>query len=396
MEVPDRSGVCSLGSDEKIKVCHIISGDLWAGAEVQVYTLLKTLSENRAIQLTAIVLNEGKLAEKLKQAGIEMVIIDESKFRFFTILRKAREYLADKKVDIVHSHRRKENVLAGLLKRSGHAWVAVQTIHGAWEPFYGIKWFKEKVYTVLDRYFTNRYFDHIFPVSNDLKTLIGESLTKGRLTTIHNAIDLSTVMPSKSAVETRRMLGLAENQQVIGSAGRMVPVKGYDVFLRAARAILEKKPEAVFLLAGDGPLLGQLKRLAKELGIEDKVHFLGFRDDAKDIINCMDIFVVSSHHEGIPTVALEAMALGKAIVATGVGGIIEMLEPDVSGVLVRPGDAGAMAAACDRLLGNVNLREKIGSAARTKAENDFSAVNQAQRTQDIYRRLVGRAENVTS
>jgi glycosyltransferase involved in cell wall biosynthesis len=384
-----------LGRDQKIKVCHIISGDLWAGAEVQAYTLLKTLKGNSHLELSAIVLNEGRLSEKLREAGIETVIIDESKNRFLSLLRKSREYLDGKKVDIIHSHRRKENVLAGLLRRSRHVVHAVQTVHGASEPFKGIKWLKEKVYAVLNRYFTNRYFDHILPVSDDLRTLVSGSLDRGRLTTVHNAIDLGTVNPSRSAGETRRTLGLDENQPVIGSAGRMVPVKGFDVFLGAARIILETKPETAFVLAGDGPLFSQIKQLAKTLGVENNVQFLGFRDDITDILNCLDIFVVSSHHEGVPTVLLEAMALRKGIVATAVGGVNEIIEPDESGILVQAGDADAIAEACQRILVDSDLREKLGSAARTTVENEFSSVVQAKRVSEIYAELTGYREAVT-
>jgi glycosyltransferase involved in cell wall biosynthesis len=373
-----------------MKVCHVISGDLWAGAEVQAYTLLKALSGNPDLELMAIVLNEGKLAEKLKQAGIETTVIDESKYGFFAILKKCKDLLHHKNVDIVHSHRRKEDVLAGLLKRSRHACFAVQTVHGASEPFRGIKWLKEKIYAVLNGYVTDHYFDHIIAVSDDLKVRIGEGLTRGRLTTVHNSIDLSAVKPTKSLNDIRRELNLSENQPVIGSAGRMVPVKGFDVFLRAARTILEKKPDAAFLLAGDGPLLAQLKQLAKKLGIDGRVHFLGFRDDITDILNCLDIFVVSSHHEGVPTVVLEVMALGKAVVATAVGGIKEIIESDVSGILVRAGDADAIAAACDKVLDNDDLREKIVHAARETVEREFSSANQAQRMADIYQQLVSK------
>lgn len=383
-----------MGRDEKIKVCHIISGDLWAGAEVQAYTLLKTLSEYPSVELMVIVFNEGKLAERLRQAGIETLVIDESKNGFSAILRKSRSYLDGKDVDIVHSHRRKENVLAGLLKRSRHTVCAVQTVHGAAEPFTGIKWLKDRIHSVLNGLVTERYFDLVIPVSNDLRALLSESLTRGQLTTVHNSIDLTTLVPSRSADEMRRTLNLPASQPVIGSAGRMVPVKGFDIYLEAAKEILKDMPQATFLLAGDGPLSEQLKQLAGRLGIEDRVRFLGFRNDITDILNCLDIFVVSSHHEGIPTVVLEAMALGKAVVATSVGGINEMIEPDVSGVLVKPGDFRTIAAACEKLAGDADLRRNLGGAARAAVEREFSSTVQAERVLDIYRRLLGRRGKV--
>ncbi|UCG61421.1 MAG: glycosyltransferase family 4 protein [Candidatus Zixiibacteriota bacterium] len=377
-----------MGRNEKIRVCHVISGDLWAGAEVQAYTMLKGLARIPDIDIMAIVLNEGKLTSLLRAAGVSVLVIDESKNGFFAILRKARELMRGRDIDIIHSHRRKENVLTGLLKRSRHAEHAVQTVHGASEPFKGIKWLKEKIYAIMNRYVTNRYFDHIMPVSDDLKSIISDTLRRGRLTTIHNSIDLKTVVLTKSASEFRQELGLPVDKPVIGSAGRMVPVKGFDVFVRAAAKVMAKRPEVSYVLAGEGPLSESLKNLAADLGITDRVRFPGFREDITDLLNSLDIFVVSSHHEGIPTVLLEAMALGKSVVCTGVGGINEIIEDGLSGILVEPGDAAAIAEACERLLDNADLRLNLGQAARRTVEDRFSSESQAGSIADIYRGLV--------
>jgi len=379
-----------VGSDQKIKVCHLISGDLWAGAEVQAFTLLKHLANFADIDLNAIVLNEGKLTDKLRHLGIEVLVIDESQHSFFQILRRAKSQLSERNVDIIHSHRRKENILAGLLKRGGYARYLVQTVHGAPEPFKGFEWLKESVYMSLDRYFTNRHFDHILPVSDDLGQMLQRYLRRGRITTIHNSVEVDQIVPRRSASEVRRDLGLDENQPVIGSAGRMVPIKGFDVFLRSARTILESRPKAAFLLAGDGPVFGDIKALADELGISDRIIFPGFRDDIVDVLNCLDIFVISSHHEGIPTVVLEAMALKKPVVSTAVGGINEIMDSGVSGLLVEPGDSQAIASACLNLLGDDSLRAKLGDSAREIVENRFSAGRQAGRVARIYHQLTDR------
>ncbi|UCE24391.1 MAG: glycosyltransferase family 4 protein [Candidatus Zixiibacteriota bacterium] len=378
-----------MGRDQKIRVCHVMSGDLWAGAEVQAFTLLMKLHETPELEVRAIVLNEGKLASSLRDNGLDVDVIDESKHGFRSILRHARELLQNQKTDIIHSHRRKENVLAGLLKRSGHTKYLVQTVHGAPEPFKGLNRIREKFYMGLNNYFTTRHFDHILPVSDDLKQYLGERLGRGRLTTVHNSINVDEVLPDRGSVEVKRAFGFSEGHTVIGSAGRMVAVKGFDIFLKAGRILLEKRPDVRFLLVGDGPQLEDLQKLAKELGIDGQVRFPGFRNDMTDLLNCLDVFVVSSHHEGIPTVVLEAMALKKAVVATSVGGMIEMLDADVSGILVPPSNAGAIASACERLLNDSALRERLGRAAREKVERHFSARTQAEKVVDIYRQLAG-------
>lgn len=379
-----------MGSDQKIKVCHIISGDLWAGAEVQAYTLLKQLANMPDIDLTAIILNEGKLAEKVRACRVEVLVIDESQYSFMKILRHARSYLSEKNVDIIHSHRRKENVLAGLLKRSGHAGLLVQTVHGAPEPFRGLNRLKEKIYMMANGFVTNRYFDHILPVSDDLSRQIQRRLIRGRLTTIHNSIEIDQVTPHRSGFEVRRELGLDESRLVVGSAGRMVPVKGFDLFLGAAKTILETMPQTAFVLAGDGPMFDAIKDMSVELGISKDVILPGFREDIVDVLNCLDIFVVTSHHEGIPTVVLEAMALRKPVVATAVGGMNEIIESGISGVLVKPGDSHAISSACLNLLNDKPERTKLGDSARESVQDKFSADRQAKKVADIYRQLQSR------
>jgi len=112
-----------MGTDQKIKVCHLISGDLWAGAEVQAYTMLKSLYRHNDLDLQAIILNEGKLAEKLRLTGMRVTIIDESRNGFFTILRKLKRKLKNENIDILHSHRSKEISWEACLKEA--AWLII-------------------------------------------------------------------------------------------------------------------------------------------------------------------------------------------------------------------------------------------------------------------------------
>lgn len=377
-----------MGRDQKIKVCHLISGDLWAGAEVQAHHILSTLSVAPELELAAIVLNEGKLAEKLRSCGLPVKVIDESACSFFTILRCARKYLQDLGIDILHTHRYKENILGALLKKDGTAKHLVQTVHGLHESFKGIRLLKARLYSFLNDYCTRKYFDWIHTVSFDIRDQMKSQVDADRLVTIHNAIPVSEVEPSGRVSEVASELGVENRRPLVGSVGRMVPVKGYDRFLQAAHRILNTVPEARFVLTGDGPQLPELQNLAVNLGIADKVTFTGFRDDVLDIIDCLDIFVVSSHNEGIPTVVLEAMYLKKAVVAARVGGIPEIIQDNVDGLLVKPGNAEALAAACIRILQDPGLKRRLGEASRMKVNEDFNTRVQAERVLQLYREVL--------
>lgn len=376
-----------MGTDRKIKVCHLISGDLWAGAEAQMFTMVTDLRNISGLSLSAIILNEGRLAEKLREEAFDVTVIDESKNGFRTILKELQKTLAGRNIDIVHSHRYKENILAGMLKKKGHARHVVQTVHGLFEKLSGIKKIKMATVSQINYYFSRRYFDRIVPVSFDIKNSLARHLDSAKMTVVHNAINPGSIRANRATSAVKAELNIEPNQPVIGTAGRLVPIKGYDLFIDMAKIILEARPETVFLLIGDGPLKQQLQAKAAKLNLSDKVKFLGFRDDITDLLNCLDIFVISSHHEGIPMVLLEAMALKRAIAATAVGGINEIIDSGKSGILVNPGDAAALAQACLSILGNGNRRQALEDGAADRIAEEFSIDIQTKRMFELYREV---------
>lgn len=380
-----------MGTDKKINVCHLISGDLWAGAEVQMFTVVTALNKAPELNVSAIVLNEGKLVSKLRKVGIEVKVIDESQYGFLQILRQAKKYLGGKNIDILHTHRYKENVIGALLKKGGSVRYIVQTVHGINEPLKWFKALKAKLYSSVNLYYTRKYFDKILAVSDDIRNTLGKKVDSDKLDTIHNAINPANIRITDTTEKIKHDLGINSIEHIIGSAGRMVPVKGYSVFLDMAKIILAKIPGTMFLLVGDGPLLEELKIKAQRMGIKEKVLFLGFRNDIIDIINCLDIFVISSYHEGIPMALLEAMALKKAVVATAVGGINEIIENDISGLLVAPGGARSLADSCIKVLNDIGVKERLGAEAVKRINNEFVYDIQRDRIIDVYNELMKRA-----
>ncbi len=377
-----------MGKDRKIRVCHLISGDLWAGAEVQAFTLIRTLSTVADMDISAVILNEGRLAEKLHEDGIEVSIIDERKHNFFKIKSLLARILEGGKIDILHTHRYKENVLGGLVKNRCGIKGLIQTVHGVQEGFLGIKHLKMKFYMNLNDNLTRKRFSKVIAVSHDIEMRLCDKFGKQKVVTIHNAVDTGLIKISRSAEEVKRELGISEDQVVIGSAGRLVPVKGYDVFLKAAKLILRKRPKTTFVIAGEGPLKEVLREMATSLGIGTNVIFTGFRDDVLDLVNAFDIFLVTSVHEGVPMSVLEAMALRKAVVSTAVGGIVEIIEDNVSGLLVDPGSPDSLAERCLSVLEDHELRSKIERNAEKRIEQEFSTERQRDRVLRLYEEII--------
>ncbi len=377
-----------MGKDGEIRVCHLISGDLWAGAEVQAFTLIRTLSTVADIDISAVILNDGELSEKLHEEGIEVSIIDERKHNFFKIKSLLSRILEGGKIDILHTHRYKENVLGGLVKSRCEIKGLIQTVHGVQEGFSGIKHLKMMFYMNLNDNLTRKRFSKIIAVSHDIEMRLCEKFGKQKVVTIHNAVDASLINPSRPAEEIKRELGIGEGQTVIGSAGRLVPVKGYDVFLKAAKLILRKRPKTIFVIAGDGPLKEELCEMATSLGIGTNVIFTGFRDDVLDLVNAFDIFLVTSVHEGVPMSVLEAMAMRKTVVSTAVGGIMEIIEDNVSGLLADPGSPDALADHCLTVLEDRELRSNIGRNAERRIAQEFSTDRLRNRVLRLYEEIV--------
>jgi len=380
-----------VGTDSTINVCHLISGDLWAGAEVQMHTLVLSLAKSPRLSLSAIVLNEGLLAERLRADGIDVTVIEESRHGFFSIVKKVAVEVSRRGTDILHTHRYKENILGAKLKKRGRVKRLIQTVHGLSEPHRGIKKIKAGIFARLNERFTARYFDIIMPVSDDIARQLERKYGRSRLVTIHNGISLSATKPARTREQLRKEFGIPEGAPVIGAAGRMVPVKGYDLFIEMAVKVLEKLPSARFLIIGDGPLRQSLEDKVTRLGLADRVILPGFRNDIIDALNCLDLFVISSFHEGIPMVLLEAMALRRPIVATTVGGIGEIIQDDISGALVASGDSRALAEACLKVLESGELGRRLGDGARARIECEFNVEIQAKRVLGLYEELAGMA-----
>jgi glycosyltransferase involved in cell wall biosynthesis len=361
-----------MGNDKKIRVCHLISGDLWAGAEVQMFNVMMALTSIPEFELSAVLLNNGTLAEELRREGIRSTILDETRLRFPQILHRLLNYLDQSPIDILHSHRYKENILAAHARKKGKAKRLVQTVHGLGEPIRGFRQVKSCILALANIYYTRKYFDRVITVSDDIHRKLQKFLPREQLVTIHNAIDCDKVTVGRCADDVRAEFGIERKSPLIGSVGRMAPVKGFGLFLKMARQILDQRPDARFLLVGDGPLKAELENDSRRLNLERSVIFTGFRRDATDIINSLDLFVMTSYHEGIPMALLEAMVLGKGVVATAVGGIPEIIEDGISGLLVKSLDANELAVTCLRLMNDSNLCKDMGAAAKSHIETEFS------------------------
>lgn len=341
-----------------MRIVHVISGDLWAGAEAQAYALLKHLSP--LCDNHAILLNHGPLADKLRACKVPVTVLDETILNSWQILNKIRLLLKDLKPDVVHTHRQKENILGALANRTSINVRSIRTVHGA--PEFSGNW-KTSLLRKIDQW-TGLYLQNaIIAVSPDLKKQLLNAFPERKLRIIENGVDVDALNAASKVPDFRRD---QPDKTHVGIIGRLNPVKRIDLFLEAA-ALISMQPDQYyhFHVIGDGPLRIDLERQAHSLGISGNVTFHGHRDDIPDCIKFLDTVVMCSDHEGMPMVALETIALGTKLVAHNVGGLRSLAEKH-SIIVYSPNQATLLQQAIQKECPNPELDDafKIETCAR--------------------------------
>lgn len=232
---------------------------------------------------------------------------------------------------------------------------------------------------------------HFVTVSRDLERWLRDDvgLPADRISTIHNGVDLSRFART-DRLESRDKLGLPAGAIVIGTVGRLDPVKDQAALVHALAALTHAHPEALLIIAGDGPCRQDLARLVGTLGLARRVHLLGECRDVPLVLGAMDLFVLPSIAEGMSNTLLEAMAAGLPVIATRVGGNPELVEDGVNGRLVCAQDPPGLHEAMAAYVDDPHLRALHGKASRERAVECFGLDRMAEAYAGLYRRLLAR------
>ena len=383
-----------VGKRSPVRVCHFASGDLWAGAEVQLATLLLALKQYPDLELSALLLNEGRLADECNLRGIPVTICDESRLGVARLLPAVINYLKEKRPHVLHSHRYKEHILGALGGKLSHVPSTVQTYHGLEENLPGWAGTKMKLYNWCNMAVAKATADGIVGVSSEITDILGGRYPSADVRCIRNGIDLARVVPTVQRLEMRAQLAIAPDAFVVGTVGRLVPIKGLEYLIEAFAQFRRRQhsSESKLVIVGDGPLKAELGYCAERHRVSGDVMRLGMRTDVYNLMSAFDVYVQPSLHEGVPMVLLEAMALGVPIVASRVGGIPEILEDRREALLVPAKDAGILARELEVLAGSAEIRAELIRAARGRVEAQFSIGLSAAAMHDMYRSLCAAAK----
>jgi L-malate glycosyltransferase len=378
--------VAATTSDKPLVVTHIVSGDIWAGAEAQVYQLARALKANRTILPTAVVFNDGPLMQKLKAAGIPVTLADESTESPLGMVRSLCKHMKEHSTDIVHTHGFKENVLGTIAQKLCRVPKSVRTAHGNPETCETWRSPRRKLINMVDQ-LTARYAQNaVVAVSGQLERDLSR-LYPDKTVKILNFIEIPE---TATAHVTREKMPAAQetasNVIKLGLVGRLVPVKRADLFIDAIQLLSERSSGAVKgIIIGDGPLMEELKKQTHEKGLSDLIEFKGFVTNPGQELTQLDLLLMPSDHEGIPMVLLESLLAGLPIVAHNVGGIPEILDEGRCGLLVDDHSANGYADEASVLINNPELIEKMTTAGFNHLRQQFSKDVNVPKYEALYR-----------
>lgn len=295
--------------------------------------------------------------------------------------RQVRRLALAQGVQVVHTHGYHPDILTALTS-TGLSFRTVSTVHG----FTGGD-LKGRLYERAQQFLLRRY-DAVVAVSRPLELFLRQrGIRPERLRLIPNAFKLDR--PALPRNQARERLGLPPAGTVIGWVGRLSQEKAPEVMLEALGRLGSDHWAASFV--GDGPDLPGLIRFAEQLGIADRVRWIGTVPNAAETFAAFDLLVQSSRTEGTPMVLLEAMTIGVPVVATAVGGVPDLLGNGAAGWLVEPGDPDALASAMRQALTDTSLRSAKVAAARQRATTEYDPESWLSSYEAVYRQVVGAA-----
>lgn len=370
--------------NERIKVMFIINRLGVGGAEQQLLELVRGIDKDRFEPLVISLYPGGALAPEIRATpGVELMCLGRRSKYDFSILYYVSRILRYWQIQIIQPFLTPASFFGILpcLTNQNIIKIITERCGVRANPNLG-----SSLYRSAEDFFS-RFADWIIPNSKSGEEyVIKRGINPGKVKVIYNGINLQRLVPDLGEViKIRQQLKLPNGGKIVGITASLTPAKDHVTFLRAVRLVSQMMPETRFAILGDGPLRPELEAMAKELGIENVVTFFGSRRNIGSYISAYDIACLTSFdHEGCSNATLEAMALGKPVAVTNIGGNKEVVQHDKTGLLVPPKDPDALADAIINYLQHPAWAKEIGQRARQKVHSQFSVERMVLDYQDLY------------
>jgi len=343
---------------KKIRIAHIVYGLKVGGAEKLIWYIASRPDRSRYESVVVALSTGGALEEIFRASGVPVHFIAKRHRYDVSVLIGLARFLRREQIDVVHTH-----LFGGDIW--GRTAAALSGVPLVVSHMHAVDLWLTAPQRALERW-TSRFAHRLIAVSEEVKQFCVSpmGIPEEKISVVWSGIDCARLPAVVNRGRKLRELGIPERARLVAVACRLEAEKDLSTWLRAARLISRESPGAEFVIAGEGSQRGELQELSRNLGISEKVHFPGLRTDVDEIFSVSDLIMFSSRYEGLSLALMEAMASGKAVITTDIGGNRALVADGRSGVLVKPGDAEGLAGAAVRLLEDEKKRQRLGEAAR--------------------------------
>lgn len=374
------------GKEEAINIMQLRSTRIVGGPENQILAIAKRINATNfktiVASFTADKDDKNKFVEAAERMGIDATSIPIRGFFARFNVFKLVSLLKQNNIKLLCAHDYRADVIGYLAAR--FVGIPIVAVSHGWTA----QTFKVRFYEFIERSIL-RFMDKVIAVS-DAKSqeLIKLGVPQHKVVTIHNVIDLDRFKNLSNTEDGKKYFGLSSNTKLVGTIGRLSIEKGQRYFLEAAAKVKEIYRDVKFVIVGDGPEMENLKRLAKRLNVAEEVIFTGWREDVGSLFSSLDIFVLPSLTEGLPTAVLEAFACSKPVVATHVGGVPEVVQHMKTGLLVPPRDSKKLAEAILFALRNPRIADSLGYQGHQLVCEKFSFEKIIGKVEEVYKSVL--------
>ena len=361
------------------KIMHVLLTLNTGGAENLVLKLMGKIDRSLYIPHICSLTENGDLEQDFVNMDVPVFVVKKREGIDYSLPFRLSILFRRQKIDLIHTHNISPYLYGVTGAKLAQVPVIIHTEHSNLFP-------NQRKLIIAER-FLAKISDIIISDSQKVEQFLirNQNISQKKITTILNGIDIDSFDIVVDKLKKRRELGIEIQDLTVGNVARLVSVKDHNTLFIAFKKVSEVFDNVKLIIAGDGPLRNKLENLRQELGLSEKIILLGNRRDIPELMAIFDVFVLSSISEGLSLTLLEAMAAGRAVVATNVGGNPEVVEDKVTGMLVPPGNSLVLAEAIIELLKDKRKQKEMGELGRKRVEQYFSLNTMVKRYEAIYK-----------
>jgi len=374
-----------------LKVLHLISGGDDGGAKTHVLSLIKQLQKQ--IDVTLVCFIKTEFYTDAINMGIDIKLFEQKQRYDLSVVKNLTTLINENNYDLVHCHGARANFLATFFMHKIKV-PSVTTVHSDFILDFQNSFYKQIFYKNLNVYSLKK-FNYYIAVSDEFKRmLISRKFPEDKIFTVYNGVDFDETLPTVNRLDFLKQYNLdhLDNKIILGILARLHPVKGHKMLFESIAPLISSNKDIHLLLAGDGDEKDSLIKHAEFLNISDNIHFLGFVNKPLDVLNAIDINLLTSYSESFPYVLLEGALLKKPTVASSVGGIPMLIINEETGLTFKAGCTSELTTKLNSVICSPEKQKKLGENLYKHAKENYSLENLANTHIKIYKEIISKGK----